>query len=88
MTNKVLDKTVELFWRACPTLAKRQDIAIRSFVKYQQLLRNKPLPIEQVHTDTAEAAEKALRSRERWKRNLGRYKRLYQRTRFPWDPKL
>jgi hypothetical protein len=66
MMETFLDYTIAAFWKLCPTLAKRQDIAIRSFVKYHSL---------DLNPDSDQ-------------RNLNRYKEIYKKTKFPWDPPL
>jgi hypothetical protein len=83
--NDFLDALIRLFFKLCPSLAHRMDIAIRARVKYQFLKRDEPVPAERIYGDS-EAVERHERFCERWERNLERYLELYEEARFPCDP--
>lgn len=82
----ILDGAIKLFWKLCPTLAERQHVSIQARVKYTHLRRNRPVNPEQIYDpngDHAKAQDRQRREIERWKRNLDRYARLYEKTRIP-----
>lgn len=77
----IAEFSAQVIQAVCPSLADRLRQNGRARVKYKQLHRNRPLPPEQVYSD-----EGQRRKIDRWKRNLRRYRRFYERTRLSTDP--